>query len=67
MLAAEIAAEFPDRHSALLIKAIDEAIDAGRGLLEATDVIEPNPIDLNATTGETNRLNCEIEGALVYR
>ena len=57
---------FPGPHVAILQKALDEAAAAGHGLLEATDVIEPNPLDLNATTGWSNRLNCDPAGAMLY-
>jgi len=63
----EIRVEFPDSHFDVLRTALDEAIVSRAGLLEATDVIEPDPFDLNRTTGASNRLNCELAGPLLYR
>jgi len=57
---------FEGPHIAILQTALDEAAAAGHGLLEATDVIEPNPLDLNATAGWSNRLNCDPAGAMLY-
>ena len=58
---------FPPESLAILLSVLDEAIEKQSGLLEATDVIEPNPLDLNATTGASNRLNCDLAGPLLYQ
>ncbi len=47
-------------------KAVDGALEQGLGLMEATEAIEPNPMDLNASAGYTNVLNCEPDGLLLY-
>lgn len=65
-IAAAVAAAFPDEHAGILNTALDEAAAAGVGLLEASDIIEPNPVDLNATQGWSNRLNCDPAGAMLY-
>ena len=36
------------------------------GLLEATEVVEPNPIDLNRSESFSNLFNCDTQGALIY-
>lgn len=66
-LHAAVASEFPGRHLDVLLAAMDEAIQTGVGLLEATDVLEPDPFNLNATIGAANRLNCDLTGPLIYR
>lgn len=42
-------------------------MENGLGLLEATDVVVPNVIDLNKTESYSNLFNCDPEGALIYR
>lgn len=49
------------------IKALVYSSQNGLGLLEATDIVEPNPTDLNKTTSLSNLFNCDPEGALIYR
>lgn len=46
--------------------AVDMAISQDCGLLEASEVIEPNPLDLNASTSLSNLHNCYPDGALLY-
>ena len=62
----EVEHHFPGESLGVLLTALDEAIGEGCGLLEATDVIEPNPLNLNATGGAANRLNCDPTGPLLY-
>lgn len=47
-------------------QAVDDAIENGLGLVEAAEVVEPNPFDLNATRSFTNLFNCYPDGALLY-
>jgi len=47
--------------------AVDYAIDNKLGLIEATEVIEPNPFDLDKSTSYSNLSNCDPEGALLYQ
>ncbi|MDO5693915.1 MAG: hypothetical protein Q4G70_15795 [Pseudomonadota bacterium] len=47
-------------------KAVDEALAEGCGLLEASEVIEPNPLDLNSSRCLSNLFNCHPDGALLY-
>lgn len=37
------------------------------GLLEASEVIEPNPLDLNKSVCYSNLFNCDVAGALLYQ
>lgn len=48
-------------------KALKFAQENGLGLLEATEVIEPNPMDLNNSTCYSNLFNCDPEGAMLYQ
>lgn len=63
---AKMEAQFSHGRLAVFWKAVDAAIAQGLGLLEATEVIEPNPMDLGASTGYSNVLNCETDGLLLY-
>lgn len=47
-------------------KAVDGALEQGMGLIEATEAIEPNPMDLKASAGYANVLNCEPDGLTLY-
>lgn len=51
----------------VFIKALNYSLENGLGLLEATDVVVPNVIDLNKTESYSNLFNCDPEGALIYR
>ena len=37
------------------------------GLLEASEVVEPNPLDLNQSVCYSNLFNCDVAGALLYQ
>lgn len=52
---------------AVFWKAVDYAINHQMGLLEATDVITPDPINPNNTRCYSNVLNCEQDGILLYQ
>lgn len=47
-------------------KAVNEAIANNMGLLEAAEVVQPNPLDLNSSTSYSNLYNCDPEGAFLY-
>lgn len=51
----------------IFLKALRAAQSQNDGLLEATEVIEPNPLDLKDTKCYSFLLNCDIEGALLYQ
>ena len=58
--------EYYEQNSVTFIKALNYAKEHKVGLVEATEVIEPNPLDLKNTTTYSNLLNCDIDGALIY-
>jgi len=51
----------------VFLNALKFSAENNLGLLEATEVIEPNPFDLNNSTCYSNLFNCDPEGALLYR
>ncbi|MDR1120383.1 MAG: hypothetical protein LBM08_05655 [Dysgonamonadaceae bacterium] len=51
----------------VFVKALEYAKNNKLGLLEATEVIEPNVYDLNNSSGYTDFWNCDHEGPLLYR
>lgn len=57
---------FSQGRLAVFWKAVDEALAQDLGLLEATEVTEPNPFDLNSSKSYSNLLNCHTEGPLLY-
>ena len=50
----------------VFLNALNLARELGVGLLEATEVVEPNPIDLNRSESFSNLFNCDTQGALIY-
>ena len=46
--------------------AAEYALDEGLGLLEAAEVLEPNPMDLNSSRCLSNLHNCDPAGAILY-
>ncbi|WP_298781829.1 hypothetical protein [uncultured Polaribacter sp.] len=51
----------------VFLKALNFAKENALGLLEATEVIEPNPINLNNSSCYSNLFNCDPEGAILYQ
>lgn len=51
----------------VFLKALESAKEMNAGLLEATEVIEPNPMDLNQSVCYSNLFNCNPQGALLYQ
>lgn len=51
----------------VFVKALKYADEHGIGLLEASEVVEPNPVDLNKTISYSNLFNCDKEGAFIYQ
>lgn len=47
-------------------KAVDIAIENNLGLVEASEVIEPDPFILNSSTSFSNLYNCDPDGVLLY-
>lgn len=50
----------------VFLKALNHAKGEGLGLLEATEIVEPNPIDLPATTCRSYLMNCDFDGVAIY-
>ena len=50
----------------VFLKALLHAKEEGLGLLEATEVVEPNPMDLEATTCRSYLMNCDMDGVAIY-
>lgn len=55
-----------DGQLAVLKKALDAAAELGAGLLEATEVVEPNPIHPNESTSYSNLYHCDRDGVYLY-
>ena len=51
---------------AVLKKALVAAAELGVGLLEATEVVEPNPIRPNESTSYSNLYHCDRDGVYLY-
>lgn len=47
-------------------KAVNYAIEHQLGLLEASEIVEPNPLNIEASHFVSNADNCEIEGIVLY-
>ena len=50
----------------MLKKALTAASELGVGLLEATEVVEPNPISPNESTSSSNLYHCDRDGVYLY-
>ncbi|MDR3300580.1 MAG: hypothetical protein LBU43_11445 [Candidatus Accumulibacter sp.] len=50
----------------IFLKALRHAQSGGFGLLEATEVVEPNPLNLNRSKSYSNLFNCDREGPQRY-
>ena len=51
---------------AVLKKALSAAAELGAGLLEATEVVEPNPIYPNESSSYSNLYHCNRDGVYLY-
>ncbi|WP_316809511.1 hypothetical protein [Pedobacter agri] len=58
---------FSHGRMAVFLKALAYAEGKGLGLLEATEVVEPNPLDLNSSSCYSNLYKCDPEGAHLYQ
>ena len=58
--------EFYAQNLPVFLNALNLARELEVGLLEATEVVEPNPIDLNRSESFSNLFNCDTQGALIY-
>ncbi len=50
----------------VFLKALGHAGKEGLGLLEATEIVEPNPLNLEATSCCSYLINCDPEGVMLY-
>lgn len=57
---------FSHKRVNVFLKALQEAKENGWGLLEASEVVEPDPLDLNNSGSFSNLFNCDTEGPLLY-
>ena len=51
---------------AVLKKALTAAAELGVGLLEATEVVEPDPIRPNESTSYSDLYHCDRDGVFLY-
>ena len=58
---------FSDNRISVFLNALQFAKDRNLGLLEATEVVEPQPFDLNESKSYSNLFNCDKEGLLLYQ
>ncbi|MNI03785.1 hypothetical protein D3C73_566930 [compost metagenome] len=58
---------FSEGRISIFLKALNFAKEHGLGLLEATEVVEPQPFDLNESKSYSNLFNCDKEGPLLYQ
>ncbi|WP_313133304.1 hypothetical protein [Anaerocolumna sp.] len=62
----EVLENFFEQNLPIFLKALTFAKENQLGLLEATEVVEVNPIALNETICYSNLMNCDREGAFIY-
>ncbi|MCL2152762.1 MAG: hypothetical protein FWH57_07380 [Oscillospiraceae bacterium] len=58
---------FPNGHIDVMLRAFGFCLENRLGLLEATEVIEPNPLDLNNSASYSNLYHCDTQGPLLYQ
>lgn len=63
----ELNSLFSHNRISIFLKALQFAADHNLGVLEATEVIEPNPMNLNNSACYSNMFNCDPEGAILYQ
>lgn len=59
--------DFFGQNAPVFSKALRYACGHGLGLIEASEVVEPNPTDLAKTVSYSNLMNCDKDGAYIYR
>ena len=62
----ELEGLWSDGQLAVLKKALTAAVELGTGLLEATEVVEPNPIRPNESECYSNLYHCDRDGVYLY-
>jgi hypothetical protein len=63
----ELEEHYSENRINVFVKAVKYSENNKLGLLEATEVVEPNPTDLNSSTGYTNFWNCDHDGPILYQ
>lgn len=58
---------FSHGRMAIFVAAMNYALANNLGLLEAAEVIEPSPFDLNKSTSFSNLHNCDSAGAILFQ
>ena len=58
---------FSDKRIDVFLKAVRFAVEHKLGILEATEVIQPQPFNLNETPCLSNLFNCDTDGPLLFR
>lgn len=64
---ADLEGFFSDGRIGVFLKALEDAQQQELGLLEATEVIEPNPLNLNDSACYSNLFNCDQEGVYLFK
>ncbi len=62
----ELDAFFSDQRIEVFLTALKCCKELKSGLLEATEVVEPNPFDIRESTSYSNLFNCDKEGVYLY-
>ena len=63
----KIDAVFSHKRIDVFLKAVRFAVENKLGILEATEVVEPHPFDLNKSGSYSNLFNCDKDGAFLYQ
>lgn len=63
----EVVSAFFEGNFPVFIKALKYAKQQDMGLLEASEVVEPNPLDLNRSVSYANLFNCDPTGVVLYQ
>ncbi len=62
----DLFSHFFEENFKIFVKALQYAKEHNMGLLEASEVVEPNPVELNDTISYSNLYNCDQEGVFIY-
>jgi len=57
---------FSDRRIDIFLTALKDSKELGVGLLEATEVVERNPFEMEKSLSYSNLFNCDKEGVYLY-
>ncbi|WP_300674573.1 hypothetical protein [Soonwooa sp.] len=62
----ELDSFFSDGRIDVFLAALKHSKELGAGLLEATEVVEPNPFEMEKSISYSNLFNCDKEGVYLY-